>query len=284
MLIYHVALHAPLVFYRWGVLFMLYYSFCMKIVSWNVNGLRAVQRNGLFKPFFDKLSPDIVLLQEIKAKKEQLSEEILNIDGYYSYFNSPKTKAGYSGTAVYTKKKPEKVTYGMDVDKYDDEGRIITAFYKNFIIVNIYFPNGGQGPDRLKYKLEFYEVFLNYVNNLNKKKPVIWGGDVNTAHEEIDLTRYKENKNNTGFLPEERAWLDEVVASGWVDTFRYFYPEKANIYSYWDMKTKSRDRNVGWRIDYIFVSQDLINKLKKANIHNDIFGSDHCPVSVELEI
>ncbi len=256
----------------------------MKIVSWNVNGLRAVERKGLLKPFFQRLSPDIVLLQEIKAKKEQLSDEVKNIKRYYSYFNSPKNKAGYSGTAIYSIKKPKKVICGMGNDKYDDEGRIITAFYENFIVCNIYFPNGGQGPHRLKYKLEFYEEFLDYINKLNEIKPVVWGGDVNTAHEEIDLTRHKENQNNTGFLPEERAWLDEVVASGWVDTFRYFYPEKSNVYSYWDMKTRSRDRNVGWRIDYIFISQSLTPLLKKASIHNNIFGSDHCPVSIELSI
>ncbi len=254
----------------------------MKIVSWNVNGLRAVAKKGALKVFFDKLSPDVLLLQEIKAEKEQLPEDVRNISGYYSFFNSSQMRKGYSGTAIYTKEKPIKVTYGMEDEKYDKEGRIITAFYKKLIVSNIYFPNGGQGPHRLEYKMEFYEKFLDYVEKLNKEKPVIWGGDINTAHEEIDLARPKANEKNTGFLPEERAWLDEVIAHGWVDTYRHFYPNKENAYSWWDMKSRARDRNVGWRIDYLFASKDIIQNLKKATIHKDIYGSDHCPVSVEV--
>ena len=176
-----------------------------------------------------------------------------------------KSKGGYSGTAIYTKQEPKEVKYGMGVPKFDNEGRIVTAHYENLIVSNIYFPNGGQGPERLQYKLEFYEAFLEYVENLRKTNSVVWGGDVNTAHEEIDLARPKENQETTGFLPEERAWLDEVVACGWVDTFRHFYPEKEGAYSYWDMKTRARDRNVGWRIDYLFASPDLLPRTQKSH-------------------
>jgi exodeoxyribonuclease-3 len=171
----------------------------------------------------------------------------------------------------------------MGVPKFDNEGRIVTAHYENLIVSNIYFPNGGQGPERLQYKFEFYEAFLEHVENLRKTNPVVWGGDVNTAHEEIDLARPRENQENTGFLPEERAWLDEVTARGWVDTFRHFYPEKEGAYTYWDMKTRARDRNVGWRIDYLFASPDLLPRLKKASIHSGVLGSDHCPISIDVE-
>jgi exodeoxyribonuclease III len=171
----------------------------------------------------------------------------------------------------------------MGVERFDCEGRMVTAFYDNLIVSNIYFPNGGQGPERLKYKLEYYEAFLEYIETLRKKSPLIWGGDVNTAHEEIDLARPRENSQTTGFLPEERAWLDEVSVAGWVDTFRHFHPEKEDAYTYWDMKTRARDRNVGWRIDYLFASHDLLPRLEKATIHPNVMGSDHCPVSVELK-
>lgn len=254
----------------------------MKVVSWNVNGLRAVARKGLFLPVFEELSPDMLLLQETKASVEQLPEDVIKIGKYQSFFDSSKTRSGYSGTAVYTKEAPVEVTYGMGNPVFDQEGRIVTAFFKNIIISNIYFPNGGQGSERLAFKLAFYEQFFEYVNGLRTKNPVIWGGDVNTAHEEIDLARPKDNEKNTGFLPEERAWLDEVVGAGWIDTFRHFYPNKTEMYSYWDMKTHARDRNVGWRIDYLFASPDLAHKLKKASIHTNIIGSDHCPISLEL--
>ncbi len=254
----------------------------MKIVSWNVNGLRAVVRKELFSPMLSALSPDILLLQETKVSPEQLPDSVKHIEGYTSFFNASQVRAGYSGTGIYTKKEPIEVSYGMGKGAQDEEGRILTAFFEDIIISNIYFPNGGQGPERLAYKLEFYERFLTYVESLRKKNPVLWGGDVNTAHEEIDLARPKENEKNTGFLPEERAWLDEVVSAGWIDTFRHFYPNKADAYSYWDMKTRARDRNVGWRIDYLFASPDMAPKLKKATIHKDIFGSDHCPISIEF--
>lgn len=254
----------------------------MKIVSWNVNGLRAVARKELLYPMFMELKPDILLLQETKADEDQLPETVRTVPSYHSFFNSSLTRKGYSGTAVYSKEKPKKVTYGMGNQEFDQEGRIITTFFDNLTVCNIYFPNGGQGPERLAHKLDFYECFLEYVNTLRKETPVIWGGDVNTAHEEIDLTHPQANERNTGFLPEERAWLDEVVNTGWIDTFRHFYPNKTEQYSWWDMKTRARERNVGWRIDYLFASPDLQSKLKNATIHSKILGSDHCPISVEF--
>jgi exodeoxyribonuclease III len=254
----------------------------MRITSWNVNGLRAVARKELLYPMLMDLRPDVLLLQETKAHPDQLPDTVRNIPSYHAYFDNHQSKSGYSGTAIYTKEEPKNVTYGMGVERFDCEGRMVTAFYDNLIVSNIYFPNGGQGPERLKYKLEYYEAFLEYIETLRKKSPLIWGGDVNTAHEEIDLARPRENSQTTGFLPEERAWLDEVSVAGWVDTFRHFHPEKEDAYTYWDMKTRARDRNVGWRIDYLFASHDLLPRLEKATIHPNVMGSDHCPVSVDL--
>lgn len=266
----------------------------MKLVSWNVNGLRAVYRKGEFLSFVKKEKPDIVCLQETKASEEQLPDELRNIPGYHSYFSSSKVKKGYSGVAIYTKEKPEKVAYGMGIKKFDDEGRLLEAHYKDFVLLAVYFPNGGGGPDRLKYKLDFYDAFLAHIEKLRtpktpkgartgKGKKIIFCGDVNTAHEEIDLARPKENEENTGFLPEERAWIDELVNNGYVDVFRYFFPNKTGAYTYWDMKTRARDRNVGWRIDYFFVSPDLLPRVKSAKILANIYGSDHCPVVMEIE-
>jgi exodeoxyribonuclease-3 len=255
----------------------------MRIISWNVNGVRAVHKKGALEPVLN-LKPDVLLLQETKAREEQLSDDVRMARGYRSYWNSSQERAGYSGVAIYSATEPKDVQYGMGVHKYDTEGRSITAIYDGLAVVGVYFPNGGQGPHRLAYKLEYYEHFLAYIGGLQEKYgAVVWGGDVNTAHEEIDLARPKENQENTGFLPEERAWLDEVAAHGWIDTFRHFYPEKAGMYTYWDMKTRARDRNVGWRIDYLFASAHLAPRLKKATIHSTLLGSDHCPISVELD-
>jgi exodeoxyribonuclease-3 len=254
----------------------------MRIVSWNVNGLRAVARKELLYPMLVDLRPDILLLQETKAHPNQLDSTVRNIPSYHAYFDNHASKTGYSGTAIYTKRKPVAVTYGMGVPHLDGEGRMVTAFYDDLIVSNIYFPNGGQGPERLAYKLAYYEAFLEYIEGLRTKNPVIWGGDVNTAHEEIDLARPRENSQTTGFLPEERAWLDEVASAGWVDTFRHLHPTKEGAYTYWDMKTRARDRNDGWRIDYLFASSDLLPKLKNSNIHSQIIGSDHCPVSIDV--
>ncbi len=254
----------------------------MRIVSWNVNGLRAVAKKELLYPMFMELRPDVLLLQETKAHPDQLPDTVRNIPSYRSFFDTHASKGGYSGTAIYTKREPVEVTYGMGVERFDREGRMVTAFYDDLIVSNIYFPNGGQGPERLRFKLEYYEAFLEYVESLRVKNPVVWGGDVNTAHEEIDLARPRENQENTGFLPVERAWLDEVEALGWVDTFRNRYPSKAGAYTYWDMKTRARDRNVGWRIDYLFASPNLLPHIKNAMVHADIMGSDHCPISLDL--
>lgn len=259
--------------------------FDMKLVSWNVNGLRAVAKKG-FLGYLYEASPDILGLQETKAQAEQLPEEVRNPKGYFSYFSHSKGRKGYSGVAIYTKEEPNKVEYGIGIPRFDDEGRILIGHYDDFVLLNVYFPNGGGGPERLQYKLDFYDAFLSFIEKLRKKeagkRAIVFCGDVNTAHEAIDLARPKENEKNTGFLPEERAWLDTLVAHGWVDTFRRFFPEKEGAYSYWDMKTAARDRNVGWRIDYFFVSPDLVSRVEKAGILDQVYGSDHCPVYIEL--
>ncbi len=254
----------------------------MRITSWNVNGLRAVARKELLYPLFTELRPDVLLIQETKARPDQLPDTVRNIPSYHAFFDNHKTKGGYSGTALYTKREPIEVMYGMGTARFDTEGRMVTALYDDLIVANIYFPNGGQGPDRLHYKLEYYEAFLEYVARLRTKNPVVWGGDVNTAHEEIDLARPRENAENTGFLPEERAWIDEVIAAGWIDSYRHLHPTTTGAYTYWDMKTRARDRNVGWRLDYLFISPDLLPQLHGATIHGQVLGSDHCPVSVDL--
>ncbi|MBI2045930.1 MAG: exodeoxyribonuclease III [Parcubacteria group bacterium] len=256
----------------------------MKILSWNVNGIRAVHKKG-FLQWLEDESPDILGLQETKADDHQLPYELRSPKGYFSYFASSKVRKGYSGVALYTKTEPKKIEYGMGIKKFDDEGRILEAHFDNFILLNVYFPNGGGGPERLKYKLDFYDAFLSHIKNLRAKQPnVIFMGDVNTAHEEIDLARPKENEKNTGFLPEERAWVDEVISSGFLDTFRHLYPDKKDAYSYWDMKSRARDRNVGWRLDYVFISPSLQKNLKRAFILSEVIGSDHAPVGVDVEI
>lgn len=255
----------------------------MRIISWNTNGLRATAKQGFLTPLFEIHHPDILCLQETKVEADQLPDDVRNIKGYYSYFSHSKNKKGYSGVGIYTKKEPNSVLYGMGISKFDDEGRVIVAFYDSFVLLNCYFPNGGSGPDRLAYKLEFYDAFLSFINGLRKKNhSIIFCGDVNTAHEAIDLARPKANEGNTGFLPIERAWMDEVVGSGYIDVFRHFYPTKKDMYTYWDQKTRSRDRNVGWRIDYFFVSLDLVKKIQDTKILSDYLGSDHCPIILEM--
>src|SRR3989338_7181169 len=255
----------------------------MKIVSWNVNGLRSLAKDGNWETFLKTAKPDIFCLQETKANPDQLTEKFLAPAGYSAFFSSCQIKKGYSGVALYSKVEPLKVIYGMGIKEFDQEGRFIGAEYDDFWLLNAYFPNGGKGPERIDYKLRFYDAFLSFTEKLREKKPVIFCGDVNTAHEEIDLARPKENENNTGFLPEERAWIDELVYHGYVDTFRYFHPNKEGAYSFWDMKTHARERNVGWRIDYFFVVPDLVSKLKSAGISDQTPGSDHCPVWVVLK-
>ena len=254
----------------------------MNIISWNVNGLRAIHRKGQFDRIMEE-NPDILCIQETKANPEQLPSEVLNPEGYTSYFHFPTEKKGYSGVAIYTKETPLKVTNDLGISDMDQEGRLIMAEYKDFILINTYFPNGGGAPERLKYKLSFYEHFLQYIENLRKKTPnIIFCGDVNVAHKEIDLARPKENINHIGFLPLERAWVDKLVSKGWVDVFRQFYPDKAEAYTYWDMKSYARERNVGWRIDYFFTTKEFTKKITSIEILDGIFGSDHCPVKITL--
>lgn len=253
----------------------------MKLLSWNVNGLRAMYKKDSWNDFLAE-NPDIFCLQETKAHIEQLPDEIKNIPGYFSYFASPEVKKGYSGVAIYSKIKPKKVKYDMGIKKLDQEGRLITAYFKNFVLLNVYFPNGGQGPERLEYKLKFYNAFLKHIEKLKKNYNIIFCGDINTAHKEIDLARPKSNEKHTGFLPIERAWIDKVISKGYIDTFRFFYPDKKDAYSYWDIKTSARDRNVGWRLDYFFVNSNLRKNLKDTFILKNIYGSDHAPIGIDI--
>ena len=254
----------------------------MKIISWNTNGLRATAKQGFFTPLF-KGAPDIICLQETKVEPEQLPEEVRNVSGYNSYFSYSKLRKGYSGVAIYTKEKPLEIFYGMDIKKFDDEGRIVGIKLKSFTLINCYFPNGGQGPERLKYKLEFYDAFLKFILKLRKNgENVIFCGDVNTAHEAIDLARPKENEENTGFLPIERAWVSKVIENNFLDIWLDLNPNKIDTYTYWDQKTRARDRNVGWRIDYFFVDKKITPKINSVGMMNDYYGSDHCPIYLEL--
>ena len=254
----------------------------MRIISWNVNGIRSTQKSGELEWLF-KQNPDIICLQEVKATVDQLPPEIASPKGYYSFFDWPREKKGYSGVAIYTKEKPVEVLYGMGIEKYDKEGRLLAATYKNFVLINCYFPNGGGAPERLKYKLGFYEEFLKFAEKLRKKhKNIIFCGDVNVAHTEIDIARPKENANHVGFLPAERKWVDEVIAKGYVDTFRHNHPNEVAHYTWWDQKSFARNRNIGWRIDYFFVNKELIEKVRKSFIWKDIYGSDHCPIELDV--
>jgi exodeoxyribonuclease III len=256
----------------------------MRIISWNVNGLRAIHRKGNWA-WILKESPDIFCFQETKAHPDQLLEELKVCEGYHVYFNTPTEKKGYSGVAVYSKIKPEKVEYGINNPEFDQEGRVLGVYYKKFVLFNVYFPNGGGGPVRLQYKLDFYDAFLEHIEKVRKEGySIIFCGDINTAHEAIDLARPKENEEHTGFLPEERAWLDEVVNHGYIDVFRHLYPSKKDAYTYWDMKSGARERNVGWRIDYFFISNDLQKKVKGIEIMANILGSDHCPVALDISL
>ena len=254
----------------------------MRILSWNVNGIRAAYKKGLLD-WFKKEDPDILCIQETKAHPEQLTDDLRNVDGYESYFSSGERK-GYSGVAIYTKQKPKKVEHGFGVKKFDSEGRILVAEYPKFVLMSIYYPNGKASAERLKYKMEFYDAFLKFANKLKKQgKNIIVCGDVNTAHKEIDIARPKENEKVSGFLPEERAWIDKFLSNGYLDTFRMFNKEPDN-YTWWDMITRARERNVGWRIDYFYVNEEFKKKVKDAFILADVMGSDHCPIGIELKM
>jgi exodeoxyribonuclease-3 len=263
----------------------------MRMISWNVNGLRANVKKGGFDWLLNE-SADIFCLQETKAHPDQLEEGVRNPPGYFAYFDHSKGRKGYSGVAVFSKVEPEKVDYGLGIEELDQEGRFLALFFHEnafgkglpkLVFINTYFPNGGGGPTRLEFKLKYYERFLSYIQALRKKGyEIVFCGDVNTAHTEIDLARPKENVENTGFLPIERDWLDRVAKAGYIDTFRHLHPGLTGQYSYWDMKTYARERNVGWRIDYFFISPGLLAHLKKALILDTILGSDHCPTELVI--
>jgi exodeoxyribonuclease III len=252
----------------------------IKILSWNVNGIRAIYKKG-FLDWFKEEKPDILCIQETKAQQEQLPDDLINVEGYHSYFSSA-VKKGYSGVAIYSKTEPESIKKGFGIEKFDSEGRILIAVYPEFTLLNIYYPNGKARQERLQYKMEFYDAFLKYVDKLKKKGiNIIICGDVNTAHKEIDIARPKENEKVSGFLPEEREWIDKFISHGYLDTFRMFNQEPDN-YTWWDQLTRARDRNVGWRIDYFYISENLKKKIKNAFIMPDVMGSDHCPIGIEI--
>ncbi|MFP4322911.1 MAG: exodeoxyribonuclease III [Anaerolineales bacterium] len=254
----------------------------MEIYAWNVNGIRAAQKKG-FREWLEATQPDILGLQETKASPDQLDDELLNVPGYQVYWASA-TRKGYSGVALYTKVAPQNVTIGLGISEYDDEGRTIVAEYDDFVLLTAYFPNGSRDHSRVPFKMAYKAAFLDYCNARRAEgKGVIFMGDVNTAHAEIDLARPKQNEKTTGFLPEERAWIDEAIGAGYVDTFRSLNPDSVDAYSWWSYRGGAREKNVGWRIDYVFVSDDLLPRVRAARIHADVLGSDHCPVSITLE-
>ena len=253
------------------------------IISWNVNGLRAVHKKGNLEEVFH-MKPDILCLQETKSLPEQLPLELSAPEGYHTYFHFPTVKKGYSGVGIYSKDKPINVSRDIGIELMDQEGRLIMAEYKDFTIVNVYFPNGGGPEERLRYKLDFYDYFLEFIDKLHKKQSnIIFCGDINVAHKPIDLARPKENETHVGFLPIERAWVDKLISHGWIDIFRHFYPNKTEAYTYWDMKSFARERNVGRRIDYFFSSPKMLGKIKSIDILDNIFGSDHCPIKLTLK-
>lgn len=254
----------------------------VRLLSWNVNGIRAVLKKG-FLEWFLKEQPDILCIQETKAQEEQIPDTIKKVDGYFTYFASAERK-GYSGVGLFTKLKPRHVQTEFGIKKFDNEGRVIIADHGKYLLFNIYFPNGKISKERLRYKLQFYDAFLAYITRLKERgKRLIVCGDVNTAHAEIDLARPKENEKVSGFLPEERAWIDKFLSHGFIDTFRLFNKQGGN-YTWWDLKTRARERNVGWRIDYFYISSHLRRRLKSAFILSDVMGSDHCPIGIEISV
>ena len=252
----------------------------MRLISWNVNGLRAVAKKG-FLDWLEEDEPDVVCLQETKAHENQLPPEIREIDGYHSYYSEAERK-GYSGVALYSREEPLEVKDSVGEEVLDAEGRLLVARYSDLIVYNVYFPNGKASPERLAYKMRFYEAFLAHVRDqLAAGANILVCGDVNTAHREIDLARPDDNAHRSGFLPEEREWMNRFLEAGFVDTFRMF-TEDGGHYSWWDLRTRARARNVGWRIDYVFVDEGLAPRVEDAFILPDVYGSDHCPVGVEI--
>ena len=253
-----------------------------QLYSWNVNGLRAAHRKG-FLQWLQETEPDVLGVQEIKCHPEQLSDELRQPAGYHTYW-APAERKGYSGVALYTKVEPQSVQIGLGVHEYDREGRTIVADYGDFVFITAYFPNGSRDHSRVPFKLAYTADFLNFCNELRERgRRVVFCGDLNTAHRPIDLARPRQNQHTTGFLLEERAWLDRIVAHGYLDTYRQLYPEQSGAYSWWTYIGGARARNVGWRLDYFFVSEDLQEQIAGADIHADVLGSDHCPVSLTLD-
>lgn len=250
----------------------------MKFISWNVNGLRACMGKG-FADFFSQQGADFFCLQETKLQEGQID---FAPEGYYCYWNYAEKK-GYSGTAIFTKHEPLSVFYGLGIEEHDHEGRVITLEYPDFYIITVYVPNSQDGLARLPYRMTWEDAFLAYIKKLDEKKPVIYCGDLNVAHKEIDLKNPKTNRKNAGFTDEERAKFTTVTESGFTDTFRYFYPDMENIYSWWSYRFHAREKNAGWRIDYFVCSDRLQSRLKGASIHTEVYGSDHCPVELVLE-
>ena len=251
----------------------------MKLISWNVNGLRAVMNKG-FKEFFESVDADAICLQETKLQEGQIE---FAPEGYYTYWNSA-VKKGYSGTVIFTKAKPINVTYGIGIEEHDQEGRVITAEYEAFYLVDCYTPNSQRELTRLDYRMKWEDDFRKYLEELNQKKPVILCGDLNVAHNEIDLKNPKTNRHNAGFTDEERNKMTELLGAGFTDSFRYLYPDKTDIYSWWSYMFHAREKNAGWRIDYCIVSDSIKDKIKDSKILTEIMGSDHCPVELEIEI
>lgn len=250
-----------------------------KLISWNVNGLRSCMGKG-FMDFFDSVDADIFCLQEIKLSEGQIE---WNKENYYSYWNYAEKK-GYSGTAVFSKEKPLSVKYGIGIDEHDHEGRVITLEFENFYMVTVYTPNSQRELTRLEYRMKWEDDFRNFLNDLRKTKPVVVTGDMNVAHKEIDLKNPKTNRKNAGFTDEERQKMTELLDSGFIDTFRYLYPEAEQRYSWWSYMFKSREKNAGWRIDYFLASKELEDKLISAEIHDEVLGSDHCPVELVIDL
>lgn len=251
----------------------------MRFISWNVNGLRAcVGKN--FMEYFNEADADIFCVQETKMQEGQLA---LETEGYHQYWNYAEKK-GYSGTAVFSKKEPISVSYGIGVEEHDHEGRVITLEFDSFYFITVYVPNSQDGLKRLDYRMCWEDDFLNYIKKLDRKKPVIYCGDLNVAHEEIDLKNPSTNHMNAGFSDEERGKFSDVLAAGFVDSFRYLYPDAVGTYSWWSYRMKARERNAGWRIDYFVVSEKLKSAIKEAKIHSEIMGSDHCPVELEIDL
>lgn len=251
----------------------------MKMISWNVNGLRACVTKG-FKEYFENTDADIFSVQETKLQEGQID---FAPEGYNCYWNYAERK-GYSGVAVFTKKEPLSVSYGLGIDEHDKEGRVITLEFDNFYHVTVYTPNSQSENARLDYRMQWDDAFRNYINELNKTKPVVVTGDLNVAHNEIDLKNPASNRKNPGFTDEERAKMTELLASGYVDSFRYLYPDKTGAYSWWSYRFNARKNNAGWRIDYYIVSDSIKDKIKAAEIHSEIMGSDHCPVELDIEL